>query len=394
MQVQTPTQHPTEPSVLDTRITAALKAKQLTPAIAAQLTVDAERTNLMVLEIALAIAAASTERHNVDQLLAMIRSKLSRTVTEVIESDEHRAYRNIPGIEQVGKGGRFSVTFGNIPAKRVSLDNSKFGITSENIAAANMLNGLNVSPDNRRQLIDALLPIVVQEGDGYSLKKYDQDGNIVDLSNENHSRDSLSQITIQRTTKSGEYPAYTKEALALYLEAVIHSEMTPEEKAQFIDQLLTTREFDEDIYYSRPPYAGGGYSNHENGIRITLPTGQSMRVGRDGTLKVDDPTQSYTHHESDGIFVMALVERGRLPAQALNCIYTVSIQSDELYLRNRGGSVYLDLSKPFNKDINFSPFCLSFLLTRDPRITPEDRNRLRQYFGNNIEVSVVPTPEL
>lgn len=118
-----------------------------------------------------------------------------------------------------------------------------------------------------------------------------------------------------------------------------------------------------------------------------------MRVVQDGRLMLDSPRQSYLSERSDVVFVMALVERGRLPMKALDSIYKVSIHGGIIHLWNThmlNQNVSIDLSKPFDKKIDFLPLYLSFLLTRDPRISIEDRRRIRQYFGNNIDVKIVP----
>ena len=175
------------------------------------------------------------------------------------------------------------------------------------------------------------------------------------------------------------------------METVINSEIPEAEKNAFVDALLRTSNFDENIIYDRPPYAGGSYSQREKGIRITLPTGASMRIdATSNQLKADSDRQTYYIQESDVVFIMALVERGRLPPEALNSVYRVTISETNVSLSEsllrRGLSI--DMTQPFDKTINFSPLYLSLLLTRDPRISESDRQRLRQYFGNNINLEV------
>jgi hypothetical protein len=96
----------------------------------------------------------------------------------------------------------------------------------------------------------------------------------------------------------------------------------------------------------------------------------------------------------DVVFVIALVEQGRLPVEALDSIYTVEVVGNMLFLGNTHTGdqrTSINLSDPFNKKIDISPIYLSFLLTRDPRISDQDRKRLRQYFGNSINLKVTTT---
>jgi hypothetical protein len=323
--------------------------------------------------------------------------EITPAVAEAAEAGESREYRSVPGIERVGNGEKSQINFGLGYDWKVQLNNDHIStsLSNSSIAAANLLDGLNVSPDDGRKLRNVLLPTVVQEDGEWVLKRVNAKGEVEDLyRGDRKAGYRLSEITTPRKTQWGSYPVYTKEALALYLEAVLHSDMSQEEKDRFVDALLQTNDFDENIVYSRPLYEGGDTIMHEKGKRITLPTGQSLRISGDNRLRLDSPRQGYSSNSSDVAFVMALVERGRLPLGALDSIYTLDIRGDVVRLGNAymlNQSVSIDLSKPFDKKIDFLPIYLSYLLTRDPRINAEDRKRLRQHFGNNIDLKVIPS---